>query len=223
MLTNIKKSLHILLATLCMVFVFVPTGAADGGCGGSLLTFPALHDGLSSSSGSGCTLTFTKLNDLWIIALNVVEILLQTVAYAATGFLVWGGFKYMKARGDPSRIQNAKDAITNAIIGLGISLSSVAIVNLISSGISGAGSRNGIPVVSAGPGAITTLMNNVVFPVAGAMAVIFIIIGAFQYITSNGDPGETKKARYTIIYSLVGLVFVIMSFAIVQLILGRFS
>lgn len=205
-----------------MVFVFVPPAAAAGGCGGTLLTFPAWHDGLSSSSGRGCTLTITKLNDLWVIALNIVEILLQTVAYAATGFLVWGGFKYMKARGDPARIQNAKDAITNAIIGLGISLSSVAIVNLISSGISG-GSRNGIPVVSAGPGAITTLMNNVVFPVAGAVAVIFIIIGAFQYVTSNGDPGETKKARYTIIYSLVGLVFVIMSFAIVQLILGRFS
>lgn len=220
MLTNIKKSALLFLATFSLVVASAP--AVSAACGGELLTFPAWHDGLSRSVGAGCELKITKLNDLWVIALNIVEILLQAVAYAATGFLVWGGFKYMKARGDPSRIQNAKDAITNAIVGLGVALSSVAIVNLISSGISGS-SRGGIPIVSAGPGAITALMNNVVFPVAGAVAVIFILIGAFQYITSNGDPGETKKARYTIIYSLVGLVFVIMSFAIVQLILGRFS
>lgn len=220
MLTNIKKSALLFIATMSLVVAYAP--AVSAACGGQLLTFPAWHEGLSSSSGGGCTLTITKLNDLWIIALNIVEILLQGVAYAATGFLIWGGFKYMKARGDPGRIQNAKDAIMNAIMGLGISLGAVAIVNFISAGISGS-SRNGVPVVSAGPAAIASLMNTVVFPIAGAVAVIFIIIGAFQYVTSNGDAGETKTARYTIIYSLVGLVFVIMAFAIVQLILGRFS
>lgn len=222
MLQNIK-TIILSVAAICLVLVVAPAPVANAArgdyCASGLLTFPTWYSHISSDCKS---VEITQLNDLWIIVLNLIEMLLQAVAYASTGFLVWGGFKYMKSRGDPSRIQNAKDAITNALIGLGVALGSVAIVSFISGAISG-GTRNGIPVVSAGVGALATMMNNVVFPIAGAVAVIFIIIGGFQYVTSNGDSGETKKARYTIIYSLVGLVFVVMAFAIVQLILGRFS
>lgn len=213
--------LGVMATFLLVAAVPVPTASAARGdyCPSGLLTFPTWYSHISSDCES---VEIKQLNDLWIIVLNLIEMLLQAVAYAATGFLIWGGFKYIKSRGDPSRIQNAKDAITNAIIGLGVSLGSVAIVSFIGGAISG-GTRNGIPVVGAGVGALATMMNNVVFPIAGAVAVIFIIIGGFQYVASNGDSGETKKARYTIIYSLVGLVFIVMAFAIVQLILGRFS
>lgn len=222
MLIKTKKITQLVVALLAVIFVFsAPVSAAASCTNGAVLTFPAWYDGLALDSD--CHPKITQLNDLWIIALNLVEVLLQVVAYAATGFLIWGGFKYMKSRGDPARIQNAKDAIMNAMVGLGISLGSIAIVNFISKGIAGGGAKNGVPVVNAGAGQLNTVMSNIVFPVAGAICVVFIIIGGIQYTTSNGDPGQTKRAKDTLIYSIVGLVFVVMAFAIVQLILGRFQ
>ena len=96
-------------------------------------------------------------------------------------------------------------------------------MNFISKRIAGTGNVANVPIVNAGAGQLNSVMSNIVFPIAGAVCVVFIIIGGIQYTTSNGDPGQTKRAKDTLIYSVVGLVFVVMAFAIVQLILGRFQ
>lgn len=221
MLIKTKKITQLFVAALAMVFVVSSPVSAARCDSGSILTFPAWHKGLALDSD--CHPKITQLNDIWVIALNIVEVLLQVVAYAAMGFLIWGGFKYMKSRGDPSRLSSAKDAITNAVVGLIVSLGSVAIVNFISGGIRGDRVENGVPAVNAGAAQLTAVMNNLVFPIAGAICVVFMIIGGIQYATSNGNSADVAKAKDTLVYSLVGLVFVIMAFAIVQLILGRFQ
>lgn len=222
--SRLKAALIVAAMSLVLVVGVMapPASAASGGrCSAGLLTFPAWY----SYVNTGCDeVKITQLNDLWIIALNFVEILIQAVAYAAVGYLIWGGFKYIKSHGEPGAIQQAKSAIMNAVIGLAASLSAVAIVNFISAGIAGnTTTRFGLPRVSAGALQLDSIMNTVVFPIAGAVAVIFVIIGGYQYVTSNGNSSETTKARNTVLYSVVGLVVIIMAFAIVQLILGRFS
>jgi hypothetical protein len=42
--------------------------------------------------------------------------------------------------------------------------------------------------------------------VVGAAAIIMIILGAFKYITSNGDSGKITSAKNTIMYALIGVV-----------------
>lgn len=223
------NKIKILLLTVVASMAFaigpatVTAEAANTYCSSGFLSFPAWYSNVTADCAKG-EINITQLNDLWIIPLNIVEMLLQAVAYAAVGYLIWGGFKYIKSQGEPSSIQQAKDAIMNSIIGLGVSLASVGIVKFISSSISGAGLNGyGLPKVAANQATLNAALNNVVFPIAGAVAVLFIIIGAYKYVLSNGDAGETKKARNTVLYSVVGLVVIIMSFAIVQLILGRFS
>ena len=56
---------------------------------------------------------------------------LQLAGYISAGFIIRGGFKYMTSIGDPGELAKAKKIITDAIIGLVISLMSVAIVNLV--------------------------------------------------------------------------------------------
>ena len=56
---------------------------------------------------------------------------------------------------------------------------------------------------------------SVVLGVVALIAVIFIIVGGVQYITSSGDTGKAMKARNTILYSVIGLIIAILSFAIV--------
>ena len=174
MMTYIHKLLVILSAAAILVMaVGVPQVEARA-CNSGVLTFPAWYSNVSSDCKS---VEVKQLNDLWVIVLNGIEILLQVVAYAATGYLIWAGIKYMKSRGDPGMISAAKSTIFNAVIGLGIGLSSVAIVRFISTKLSGGTTDLGLPKVDASMQTFATLMNTAVFPIAGVISVIFIIIG----------------------------------------------
>lgn len=53
---------------------------------------------------------------------------------------------------------------------------------------------------------------------AGALAVIVIIIGGLRYITSTGDAARVKQAKDTIFYGVIGLVVAILAYAIVKFI-----
>jgi hypothetical protein len=47
--------------------------------------------------------------------------------------------------------------------------------------------------------------------IAGMVAVAFVIVGAIQYITSQGNPEDTAKAQSTIINALIGLAIATLS------------
>ena len=58
--------------------------------------------------------------------------------------------------------------------------------------------------------------------VVGALslvAVIFIVVGGVNYMTSQGDPGKTKKAKDTILYAVIGLIIAVLAFAIVNFVI----
>lgn len=59
--------------------------------------------------------------------------------------------------------------------------------------------------------------------IAGLMAVIFILVGAFQYVTSTGDPGRAESAKRTITLAVAGLILALSAYAIVNLISQRFG
>ena len=52
------------------------------------------------------------------------------------------------------------------------------------------------------------------YAIAGIVAVVFIIIGGVQYITASGDTGKVVKAKNTIMYSVIGLIIIILASAI---------
>ena len=62
---------------------------------------------------------------------------------------------------------------------------------------------------------IVNIVNGIIFA-AGIVAVIFIVIGGINYMTSAGDPGKVKKGKDTILYAMIGLVICALSFAIVN-------
>lgn len=60
---------------------------------------------------------------------------------------------------------------------------------------------------------------NVVFGFIGVIAVVMIVLGGISYATSQGDPGKIQKGKNTILYGIIGLVVVLMAFAIVNFVL----
>jgi hypothetical protein len=100
-------------------------------CPGRFLTAPAWYRGLKDDTT--CNPKLTKLTDIWIIGLNIVEMMLHAVTYVAAGFLIWGGFRYMSgnAGGNSEKSTGAKGTITHAITGLAISVIAIAAINFI--------------------------------------------------------------------------------------------
>ena len=67
-------------------------------------------------------------------------------------------------------------------------------------------------------GSITGIINAVI-AVLGIVAVIVIIMGGISYMTSSGDAGKVKKAKDTILYGIIGLIIVVLAFAIVNFVI----
>lgn len=61
----------------------------------------------------------------------------------------------------------------------------------------------------------TRLINTLIY-VVGAVAVLMIIVGGLRYVLSGGDASQTKNAKDTILYAIIGVVIAIMAYAIVN-------
>lgn len=97
--------------------------------GGSFFGFPPWHACLEHDSTGGPVIK--SLDDIWKIAFPLVETLLKAAGYIAVGYIIWGGFKFIKAQGQPGEITSARSTILNAVIGLVLCLLSVAIVQFV--------------------------------------------------------------------------------------------
>jgi len=64
-------------------------------------------------------------------------------------------------------------------------------------------------------------IQNVLLPIVGLIAVLFIIIGGFRYITSAGNEEQAEGAKKTLTNAIIGLVIVILSYVIVAVIANQ--
>ncbi|MBQ2659806.1 hypothetical protein IJF86_00010 [Candidatus Saccharibacteria bacterium] len=60
----------------------------------------------------------------------------------------------------------------------------------------------------------------VILGIAGLAAVVVIIVCGVMMTTSAGDPGKVAKAKKGLLYSVVGLIICLLSWAIVKFILS---
>lgn len=64
---------------------------------------------------------------------------------------------------------------------------------------------------------------NVILYILGSAAVIMIIYSGILYVMSGGDENNVKKAKSTLMYSVIGLVVALLAYAIVNFVITRFS
>jgi lysylphosphatidylglycerol synthetase-like protein (DUF2156 family) len=78
-----------------------------------------------------------------------------------------------------------------------------------------------IPHVTA-----TSVLNNalnIFYFTAGTVAVIVIILAGFKYVTSVGKQDSIAKAKNAILYAVIGLIVIMLAFAITWFVIGRFQ
>lgn len=76
-----------------------------------------------------------------------------------------------------------------------------------------------LPVPSGGPqdyrlSDVMVLISNIrilLLDAAGILAAIFIIIGAFQYLTAFGEESKAEEGKKTLTWAIIGLVVIILA------------
>ena len=203
-----------------------PQTASAAGCTNKVLLFPTWYRGLGKSENGGCSIKSpTEAGGIqqfiFIIALNVIEIVLVAVGYIAAGYIIWGGFQYMLVAANPERVTMARKTIQNAVIGLIISFSSIAIINIVTSRITG-GTGNDFGMIEIEAGNLIPAILGAVYWVAGVAAVVTLIAGGIGYMISDGNPQKITKSKDIILYSVIGLVVILVAFTITNFVIGRF-
>lgn len=84
------------------------------------------------------------------------------------------------------------------------------------------GSTTSVDVPIVNDAELLTNALNLVYFLAGVIAVIVIIVAGIMYTTSSGDSGRVTKAKNLLTYSIVGLVVILAAFTITNFIIGRF-
>lgn len=139
----IRRAFLTLFTIATMAFVPATTTAAFSvpqvrqvaACGTSVASFLGLEPWWSCLEKKYGQVELGELSDIWLVVLVIIEDAIKISGYIAVGFIIWGGIKYTKSQGNPSEIQQAQMVIKNAILGLVLSLLSVAMVQFVVRGL----------------------------------------------------------------------------------------
>ncbi len=79
---------------------------------------------------------------------------------------------------------------------------------------------DGMPAELIGPSGVFTKFSNIALYVIGALAVFMLMWGGLRYITSGGDSKKITDAKNTVLYAIIGLLIVFLSYAIINFVLN---
>lgn len=153
-----------------------------------------------------------SVGPIWTVILNIVYDLFMVVGVIAAGFVIYAGYGFLTSGGDPGKAAKARKSLVSSIAGILIAVSSSVLVNTISNFIK--------PVDHDKVNEVIQNSFNLAYAVCGVIATAFIIYGGFAYLTSSGDPTKVRKGRQTLIYSIIGLLVVLLATAITNFIIG---
>jgi type IV secretory pathway VirB2 component (pilin) len=78
------------------------------------------------------------------------------------------------------------------------------------------------PIADFTPCELVDTLIDILFGLAAAVALVFIIIGGYQYMTAGGDKMALEGARGRITSAVVGIIIALGAWAIMQLVVVNF-
>lgn len=74
-----------------------------------------------------------------------------------------------------------------------------------------------------GPGGLIYRIISLLLLVAGAIAVLFVIVGGYQYITAAGNEEKSEKGKKTLVDAIIGVVVIVLAYVIINVIVNTVS
>lgn len=74
-----------------------------------------------------------------------------------------------------------------------------------------------------GPGGLIYRIISLLLFVAGGLAVLFVIIGGYQYITAAGNEEQSEKGKKTLVNAIIGVVVIVLAWVIINVVVNTIS
>ena len=122
---------------------------------------------------------------------------------------------------------NTKKIIKQTLIVIGLMTGAIALLSVIPTASAALITPGDVPgeiaAATGGEGSIRALALKIVnyfLTFLGIVAVMMIIFGGVTYVTAGGKQESVDNAKKIIMYALVGIIIILLSFAIVNTVLG---
>ena len=145
----------------------------------------------------------------------IKDLFLTNFLYGISGIvavlaMVYGGYQYITS---PLNKEAGLRTIQNAVIGLVVVLLSKATADLVL-GTFANDTITKEPFINLAK----TVISNFLLPVSSVVTLGFIVLGGYQWITSQGDSRKVEDAKNNLRNAVIGFVIVLLSFSVTQLI-----
>lgn len=149
--------------------------------------------------------------------------------------VTYSGFTMVISQGNQEAVTKAKTSLTWAVMGFVISILSYVIIygtinilgatNLGTGGLdplNPAGDKIQNPLVVGDLGGGGEFVNFIYgllqrfLQLVGAVAVLYLIISGFRYITSAGNEEQAKQAKAGLTWTAIGIVTILLSYVIIK-------
>lgn len=151
---------------------------------------------------------------------NIFTALAVIIGVITISMVVYSGFRMIISQGNEEAVTKAKNSLQWSLTGFVLVILAWVIISAVSQFF---GAQN-VPVT---PGEITnpidspdfvTFANTILrnfLALSGTIALLFIIINGFRYITARGNEEQAAGARKGLQWSIIGLVIIILAYVIV--------
>jgi type IV secretory pathway VirB2 component (pilin) len=156
--------------------------------------------------------------NLWLIGLAILDMLLRLAGFLAVISIIVAGIELVRSEGSTEKATNARQRLVNSLVGLAVAAGATALVAFVGNTVGGA--NGSLPHTLANQKAIDRVLS-AIFVIAGALAVLFIIIAGLRMVTSGDNPTKVSESRRQILYAALGLVVIALAATIVNFVLDR--
>lgn len=197
------------------------TSDNNGGCGGNFLGFKPWYNGLCENGNIKAPSKENSKTELpifvWKIVFNVIFDLTLAIGYFAVAMVIYGGYMYIMSNGDPAKAAKGQKTLTRAVAGVIIAMSATVLVNTVIT-VLAINEANG-EQQTFGAAQVGNILGWA-YAMAGLVAVVFIIKSGIDYTMSRGEPGKIQTATRSIIFSVIGLIVVVLAAVITNFVIS---
>ncbi len=107
-------------------------------------------------------------------------------------------------------------------VGTALSIATVGAATVMAQGLE-AEAPGRIVAATGGTGDFKALLLTIInyfLGFLGVLAVLMVIYGGVLYITASGDPQKAGKGQKIIMYAVIGIIIILLSFALINTVLG---
>lgn len=171
------------------------------------------------------------VSDLGSYAFQIVGGFTSFFTLGALIMVVFSGLRMIISRGDSEEISSAKSALTWSIAGLVLAMFAFVIIYATGafigaeninpnsySGTHNVGNNHVIQNPLKDPNflALITRLLEGFLGIVGILAILMIVVGGFQYVTSRGDEEQVAKGKQTLQWAIMGLVTTLLAYVLVR-------